>query len=117
MRGAALDAEGHPAWALDLYYQGSVSGTASGEISLEFDLTADGHTLTYQGRGSLGSAHRLESGAYQFTFFADYRASDPAASERLGAPISGSTTMTVHFWSDGTSIVRTDATLSEAEGE
>ncbi|MGH2739991.1 MAG: RNA polymerase sigma factor [Actinomycetota bacterium] len=117
IEGAAFDAEGDAAWALDLRYRGSVSGSANGQVGISFTLTSDGRSITYQAGGSLASAYRTDGDGYQYTFVGDYHANDAAAAQQAQAPVRGGITLVVDFWSDGTSLIRTDVTMTEAEGD
>jgi len=98
-RGAALDADGDRAWALDVQY--SVSTAPGGGVDAKFTLTGDGGAFAYTAAAPLDESASGDDGVTVYRFVGQYVSSDemPAG---VQAPVGGQLSVSVRFSRDGT---------------
>lgn len=98
-QGPAYDAEGDPAWGLNINYTGRTSGN-SGSLTINFSLSVQGDVYTYTANIPLSKMIRTADG-WTYRFDGTYEFSGgPSGTDPI--PRSGSVSADVKFWSDGT---------------
>jgi len=109
--GAALDAEGEPAWPLYLQYWGSL-GASGGQMSVEFRLrTADG-SFRYSGLAVVAETATVDGGTF-YRLSGSYRLVEAPEESDAEVPIRGELGATLFVWADLTTLYGADFSLLE----
>jgi RNA polymerase sigma-70 factor (ECF subfamily) len=98
-RGAALDADGHNAWIVDVRYSGSTA--PGGRLDATFTLTGSDGTFSYTAVGLLAQSLSGDDGMTVYRFGGSYVVSDEVA-EGVQVPTSGQLGLLLRFSQDRT---------------
>ena len=109
--GAAMDAEGEPAWPLYLQYWGSL-GPSTGQMSVEFRLrTADG-SFRYSGLAVVAETATVDGGTF-YRLSGLYRLVEAPEESDAEVPVRGQLGATLFVWADQTTVYGADFSLLE----
>ncbi len=110
--GTAMDGKGSLGQRLYVEYWGSADGT-KGSVNLWVFLDTDQGRYRYEASGTLASMIRDADGGFVYSFSGNYHLVDGPESEET-VPHDGTLSVTLRFWSDGTSLYGAGLSLQEA---